>query len=205
MIKVVVGNNITRKSVIVDESLTLKSVLEENNVDYSRGMVSLDGSTLGPGELNKTFSDFGVTEQCYLLCTVKADNAASIKIAGAACVVESDAKLENIKLLEKFRPNALKLFEGEGDKKEEVFVVGSTKGTGSINAYGASFGAATTASGNATITIMVPEGTSDPKEWALDKIGVAILHLNKVEAQFAAAIEEVQKEQSDIKACITVS
>lgn len=206
MIKVNLSNNITRKAVIVDENSTLRSVLEQNDIDYSRGMTALDGCTLSPGEIDKTFADFGITEVTYLSVVVKADNAASIKIAGSACVVESAAKLEDIKLLEKFRPNALKLFEGEGSNKEVVFAVGSVKaGSGSINAYGASFGTATTANGKATITMMVPEGTEDPKAWAADKIGVAILQLGKVEQQFAAAIEDTKKEQAAVNECITVS
>lgn len=75
MIKVSVGNNLQREWVFVDENTTLKSCLEANGVDYTRGITQLDGSSLGAGELNKTFADFGVTEKCFLLNIVKADNA----------------------------------------------------------------------------------------------------------------------------------
>ena len=77
MIKVTLGNNVDRKSVIVDENKTLKSVLEENSIDYSRGAMHLDGASLGAGELNKTFAELGVTEKCYLLNIAKMDNAAN--------------------------------------------------------------------------------------------------------------------------------
>lgn len=205
MIKVIMSNNVSRKSVIIDENTTLRAALEAEQIDYSRGMTSLDGCTLAPGDLDKTFADFGITNQCYLMCVVKADNAANIKIAGSACVIESEAKLEDIKLLEKFRPAALTLTEGKDSHKEVVFAVGTTKGNGSINAFGASFGTATTADGKATITMMIPEGTDKPKEWAVDKIGVAILQLNKVEEQFNGAVEEVKVEQQAVADCITVS
>lgn len=75
MVKVTVGNNVKRETRIVDENVTLKSVLEEAGVDYSRGTMHIDGSTLGPGDLDKTFAQIGITEKCFLLNVVKADNA----------------------------------------------------------------------------------------------------------------------------------
>lgn len=82
MINVTVGNNLKRKSVLVNENKTLKSVLEEQHIDYSRGMMNIDGAPLSAGELNKTFAELGYSgevegkDSCYLLNVVKADNAA---------------------------------------------------------------------------------------------------------------------------------
>lgn len=75
MIKVTVGNNVKRESVIVDENTTLRAVLEDNGIDYTSGTMHLDGSSLKPGEIDKTFADLGITEKCYLLNVIKADNA----------------------------------------------------------------------------------------------------------------------------------
>lgn len=75
MVKVVVGNNVKRETVIVDSAATLRSVLEESGVDYTRGTMHLDGSSLNPGDLDKTFAQFGIAEKCFLLNVVKADNA----------------------------------------------------------------------------------------------------------------------------------
>lgn len=76
MIKVVVGNNVRRDPpVIIDENTTLRSCLEAHEIDYTRGVMHLDGSTLQPGDLDKTFAQFGITEKAYLLQVVKADNA----------------------------------------------------------------------------------------------------------------------------------
>lgn len=75
MIKVTVGNNLKRESVIVDSTTTLRKVLEDNGIDYTRGVMHLDGSSLQPGDLDKTFGDFGIAETCFLLNVVKADNA----------------------------------------------------------------------------------------------------------------------------------
>lgn len=75
MIKVTIGNNVKRESIIIDENTTLRKALEDNGIDYTTGIMHLDGSSLNPGALDKTFADFGITEKCYLLNVVKADNA----------------------------------------------------------------------------------------------------------------------------------
>ena len=76
MVKVCVGNNVKRDNVIVDSNVTLRSVLEDANIDYTKGTMHLDGATLQPGDLDKTFDQMGITEKCSLLNVVKADNAA---------------------------------------------------------------------------------------------------------------------------------
>ena len=75
MIKVTIGNNVKRNNYVHDADTTLREALEEAGVDYTTGIMNLDGSTLSPGDLDKTFADFGITEKCYLLNVVKADNA----------------------------------------------------------------------------------------------------------------------------------
>ena len=75
MIKVTIGNNVKRKTEILDENTTLREALEDAEVDYTIGIMNLDGSTLSPGDLDKTFADFNITEKCYLLNVYKADNA----------------------------------------------------------------------------------------------------------------------------------
>jgi len=70
MLKIVVGNTVKRETVIVDDNTTLRSVLESAEIDYSRGAMHLDGSSLNPGDLDKTFADFGIAEKCFLLNVV---------------------------------------------------------------------------------------------------------------------------------------
>lgn len=75
MVKVIVGNNVKRETAIVPPTSTLREVLEEHNIDYSTGTMHLDGSSLQPGDLDKTFEDLGISEKCFLMNVVKADNA----------------------------------------------------------------------------------------------------------------------------------
>ena len=76
MVQVIVGNNVKRNTVVVSPETTLRTVLEENNIDYARGVMHLDGASLNPGDLDKSFAALGITEKCYLLNVGKADNAA---------------------------------------------------------------------------------------------------------------------------------
>ena len=74
MIKIIVGTNTEKKTLIVEPTRTLRSVLEEAETDYTTGSLHLDGATLKPGDLDKTFADFGITEKCYLINVVKSDS-----------------------------------------------------------------------------------------------------------------------------------
>ena len=74
-IKVTVGTNTSRKSVIVDNSTTLRKVLEDNQIDYSRANVNLDGASLNPGDMDKSFAELGIAETCFLIASIKQDNA----------------------------------------------------------------------------------------------------------------------------------
>lgn len=75
MIKVTVGNNVKRESVVIDENTTLRTALENAEIDYTTGTMHLDGAPLMAGDLDKTFADFEIKEKCFLLNVVKADNA----------------------------------------------------------------------------------------------------------------------------------
>jgi len=132
---------------------------------------------------------------------------AKITIAGDSVVITSSATLDQIKMLEKYNKKALSLVEkNEDGVKEELFRVGSTTGVGSINAYGANFGSTTHDDARfATITMMIPAGTADAVGYVADKFGAAIIALNKVEAQFEAAIAAVAEQKAKVLASITVA
>ena len=75
MIKVVVINNLKKESKIVSADATPRQVFEETGVDYTRAMANMDGVPLGPGDLDKTFAQHGITDHTYLSAIVKQDNA----------------------------------------------------------------------------------------------------------------------------------
>jgi hypothetical protein len=57
----------------------------------------------------------------------------------------------------------------------------------------------------ATATLCIPADVEDAKEYVLDKAGMAIAHLRKIEAGIAAALEEIRAERDAIAESIIVS
>lgn len=130
---------------------------------------------------------------------------AKITIAGEAVVVTSTMKLEDIKTIKKYRPEALTLMGGE-DGKEPIFKIGIGSGTGNINKYGAEFGSEThDAEKKATITLICEAGDGDIKEIIADTVGTYVLKLNKLEETLPAVLTEISTEKEKIMSNISVA
>lgn len=132
---------------------------------------------------------------------------AKITIAGDAVVVTSAMKLEDLRTISKYRPNALTLMGGE-DGKEPIFAISVIKnGVGEINKYGASFGSETHDDEKlATITMTacgIAEG--DIREVVADYIGSAIINLINLEETLPAVIAEIAAEKAAVMDSITVA
>lgn len=132
---------------------------------------------------------------------------AKINVIGDAVVVTSELKLEDIKLVKKYRPNALTLFEEIDGQKEPVFAVTAAEcGSGDINEYGASFGGETRdGEKHATITTILKGAPADLKEYLADKLGGPLMKLNKVEQQVPAVLAEIAAEKQAVMDQITIA
>lgn len=75
MVSIKVGTNDRRSTVLVESNKTLREILEDNEINYATAAVYLDGSTLNPGDMDKTLDDFGIGESCYLVAVIKTTNA----------------------------------------------------------------------------------------------------------------------------------
>ncbi len=75
MIKVLVGTNMNKKTLIVAPDRTPRSIMEEAGFDYSSGATLLDGVTLQVGQMDKSLAELGIKDECKLISTVKADCA----------------------------------------------------------------------------------------------------------------------------------
>lgn len=203
MIKVTVGNNLSRKAVVVPETSTLREILEANEVNYGTGTTSLDGATLAPGDIDKTFADFGITEKCYLLNVVKADNAVYCHALGEAAVFKSSFTLNELKTIQKYRPSALILIDDE--TKEELFRINiAPTGAGIINKYGISFSPNPDSDGRACVTVSLPEGHGDVKDYLVETYGEAVLHLQKLELKKFLVLSDAEKDRDAVESCIAV-
>ena len=120
---------------------------------------------------------------------------AKIVVVGQAVVITSAVKFEDIKLIKKYRPEALILYKGEGQEKEPVFKIGvAPVGCGSISKYGVEFESATRDEAKlATLTgVLTQEFEGEElKAFISDEYGPAILLLNELEAQLPAVVEEI--------------
>lgn len=130
---------------------------------------------------------------------------AKINVIGNAIVVTSGISLDNIKLIEKYRPQNLTLFEGEGNEKQAVFKV-STGSSGSISKFGVVFDSATRDTDKLAIVTIVDGNIPVEKidQYLIDKIGTSIIKLNQLEAGLPAIIEEIKAEQEAILSNITI-
>jgi hypothetical protein len=75
MIKVISGTSLNKTELVIDPSTTLMEAAEQAGLNVPAGGITLNGSMVSGGDFNKTFNDYGVTDKCYLLQVVKADNA----------------------------------------------------------------------------------------------------------------------------------
>ena len=75
MFELIIGTNTSRDRVPTPLNKTLRQALEDADIDYSIGSIHLDGVSLRPGDIDKTFADFGITTKASLVNVVKGDAA----------------------------------------------------------------------------------------------------------------------------------
>jgi len=127
---------------------------------------------------------------------------AKVTIAGNSYVITSAISMENLETVKKYRPSALAITDP--DTRETIFKVGI--GSSSISEHGISFGGVSNDEKKlATATLPIPADVEDAKEFVLDKSGVAIANLNKVEDGISQALESIRSERNAIAENITVS
>ena len=129
---------------------------------------------------------------------------AKVTIAGQAVVVTSTLKLDDIKTVATYRPDALTLYEGEGKERQPVFAIGIGADAGRIGTYGVEFGRSN-AEGFAQLTMSVSiDDDEDIKVFVAEQIGRSILKLNKLEEQIPEVIRGIEAEKADILRNISV-
>lgn len=204
MIKVTMISNSGRATAMASNNATIRQVLEENHVNYSVGVTSIDGCPLGAGDIDKTFSDMGIAEKCYLSVVVKADNAAKVNIVGGAVVVTSAVKLEDLKSVKKFKPSALQLWEGEGDERDLVCqIMLDEEGIGEVDNNGIVYGGHTNEQGYATATVFLRPEDDDPGKVVEDELGGMLIHLKKLEDTLPEVLSAITRDKETVRGMIT--
>lgn len=75
MIKCTIGNNMSRKSVIVSETDTLSDAIAKSGIDFSGRTIQLNGRIISDGDMGKSFAALGVAGEAWLLSVAKLENA----------------------------------------------------------------------------------------------------------------------------------
>ena len=127
---------------------------------------------------------------------------ANVTIAGNSYVITSTVAMADLETVRKYRPSALAITDPE--TKETLFKVGI--GSNSLSDHGISFGGVSNDDKKlATATLCIPADTEDAKEYVLDRAGLALVNLEKVEANIAEVLDDIRKERNSIAESIKVS
>lgn len=206
--KINVASNADAAELTVASNRTLRDVLEESGINYASGLIQYNGAILSRAQLDDTVEELtdDPNKKQILRVTVKAENAvdeACAVVKGGAFIVSSAFTPQQIAHIKKYRPNALKLYEGEGCNKKEIFMIDIGDVAGCLSGFGAVYSTRPGADGKATLTMLIPQDVTDVLAWVYDNYGTALLKLRKTEAQFAAAFEEVENEMTAVADAIT--
>jgi hypothetical protein len=126
---------------------------------------------------------------------------AKITVAGGCFVVTSEVSMEDLELVKKHRPKALKIVDEE--TKEELFAVGT--GGNSLNDFGISFGGVSNGERKlASVTLPIPRDVEDVQAYVAEKAGVAVVNLNRIEAGIGKVLEEIRAEHKKVTDSIKV-
>lgn len=204
MIKVKIGNNLGMKEYILDGSVTIREALEQAGIDAGVGTTMLDGASLGARELDNTFEDYNIDDKCVLMNVVKADNAVTVSIVGPVAIIASQLTVEQIKQIEKYRPDALVVVDKDENPLFKMTVAKNSKG--SLNKYGAAFSTAGTSDGSSTITIDLPEGKYNEAgaQWVAEEFGGPLNFIRKLEENAILQLDDISNEVTEIKNLIQV-
>ena len=120
---------------------------------------------------------------------------AKITVAGDALVLSSKVRLEDYKLIAKYKPSALVLTDEDGDP---LFRVSCGTG-GDVSEYGVVFPGATREGGYACVTMVfrIPEET-DIKDFIADNMGAAIINLEKIENSVPEVLRQIEAERAAV-------
>jgi hypothetical protein len=127
---------------------------------------------------------------------------ANVAIAGNSFVITSSVSMADLETVKKYRPTALTIVDEES--KETLFRLG-VGGSNSVNDNGISFSGVSNCDKKlATATLPIPADVEDAKEYVLDRAGIALANLNKIETALATTLKDVRAERDTVAVNIKV-
>lgn len=128
-----------------------------------------------------------------------------LSVIGDAFVATSTIKADDIALVAKYKPDALKIKDKEGNDVFSISYVAD--GNSSIAPFGITFTGKSRGEdgGYATLTQKLPKGTTDAKKYVADAVGGVIEHVNAIEESLPAVVEEIKTTKAALLDSITVA
>lgn len=114
----------------------------------------------------------------------------------------SSLKKDDIELVKKYRPGALKKKDADGN---DIFAMSYVEGKPCVAANGITFGAADVDGGYAMIIGSLPEAlpaNTTAGDYIADKVGSALEFVNEFEALIPEIAEEIRAERNELIASI---
>ena len=115
----------------------------------------------------------------------------------------SSIKKEDLDLVKKYRPAALKKKDAEGN---DIFGVSYVEGKPFVAANGVTFGSVSAEGGFAMITGTLPESlpaNTTAGDYVADKVGGAITYINEFEASIPEVVAAIKAERAALLGSIT--
>lgn len=126
-----------------------------------------------------------------------------VKVLGNAMVITSEVRLSDIIALAKSNPDALVLYEGEGEKRHQVFRVGlCIGGEAKISDKGVVFNGKTGPEEHVTVSLILPGNPANPREYVADTYGIALKRLKAWEETVPGIMAAAKAEKDAILALI---
>ena len=116
----------------------------------------------------------------------------------------STLKKDDIDLVKKYRPSALKKKDADGN---DVFAVSYVEGKPCVAANGITFGSVSAEGGYAMIAGSLPENlpaNTTAGDYVADKVGSALALINEFEASIPGVVNEIKTERAQLIGGITV-
>ena len=118
-------------------------------------------------------------------------------------VLTSTLKKEDLDLVKKYRPDALKIKDSEGN---DIFGMSYVAGKPCVSKNGATFGA-TNKDGFAIISGDIPEKlpaeNANAGEYVADIVGAALTHINALEKSLPDVVTAIKQERATLIGSIT--
>lgn len=126
-----------------------------------------------------------------------------IAIAGDAFVITSDIKKKDFDLLKKYKPEALKIVDEDGN---DVFSIEYSEGNPSIAKFGVTFGGVTrNNSAKLTLTGIIPTNVADAREYVADTIGGVMANIKTIEDNVGGSATDVANARKALIDSITMA